>query len=172
MVQANGLRESSLQPSRVQLHGEKQRYRCKGPSPGTGKRLWRGSSGLILPALRFFDFMFEVRRPGEGDQQPHQQRCGDGKESVIEKSDGNETKNQMRTPPEPDVLMKYVECSDRNNKQDAFHAEWTLTLTKRFRPCQGINRKGSVLEGVLRDSVLEGIRLVPEGPNVYRFATS
>jgi hypothetical protein len=33
--------------------------------------------------------------------------------------------------------MKYVEGSDRNNKQDAFHAEWSLTLTKRFGPCQG-----------------------------------
>jgi hypothetical protein len=77
-----------------------------------------------------------VRRPGEGDQQPHEQRRGDGKESVIEKSDRDKTENQMGTPPEPDVLMKYVKGSDRNNKQDAFHVEWTLTLTKRLSACQ------------------------------------
>ena len=85
-----------------------------------------------------FNFAFEVRRPGVGDEQPHQKRCGDRKHSVVEEADRNETENQIRTPPEPDVLMKYVEASDRNNKQDAFHVEWSLTLTKRFGPCQEI----------------------------------
>ena len=92
---------------------------------------------LVLPGLRFFNFVFEVRRPGKGDEQPHQQRGGDREYSVIEKTDGDKTENQPGAPPEPDVLMKDVQGSDRNNKQDAFHVEWTLTLTKRFGPCQG-----------------------------------
>ena len=79
-----------------------------------------------------FNFFFEVRRPGITDEEPHQQRCRNGKQSVIEEADRNETKNQIRTPPEPDVLMKYVEGSDRNNKQDALHVEWSLTVTKRL----------------------------------------
>ena len=32
--------------------------------------------------------------------------------------------------------MKNVEGNDSNNKQDRFHAEWSLTLTKRFTLCQ------------------------------------
>src|SRR5215211_7679678 len=108
MGQVNGWRESSPQLFRARQNGEKQRYRCRELSPGTEKLRWRESSGLVLPGRRFFNFMFEVSRPGEGDQQPHQQRRGDGKQSLIEESDGNETKNQMRTPPEPDVLMKDV----------------------------------------------------------------
>ncbi len=69
---------------------------------------------------------------------------------MVEESDGNETKNQTGTPPEPDVLMKYVEGSDRNNKQDAFHVEWSLTLTKRFGPCQGHSFRKQV-EGEFND---------------------
>ena len=91
---------------------------------------------MVLPGLRFFNFAFEVRRPGKGDEEPHKQCGGDGKESVIEETDGNKTENQTGASPEPDVLMKYVNDSDRNDKQNAFHAEWSLTLTKRFGPCQ------------------------------------
>ena len=83
--------------------------------------------------------MFEVRRPGVSDEEPHQKRCGDRKRSMIEQSDRNEAPNQILAPPEPDVLMKYVKGSDRNNKQDAFHVEWSLTLTKRFGPCQEVS---------------------------------
>jgi hypothetical protein len=95
-----------------------------------------------------FDFAFEVRRPGVGDEQPHQQRCGYGEQSVVEEPDRNETKNQMRTPPEPEVLMKYVEGSDRNDKQNAFHAEWSLTLTKRFGRCQEEQGREGLIEQV------------------------
>jgi len=55
---------------------------------------------------------------------------------MIEEPYRHKTKNQIGTPPEPDVLMKDVKASDRNDKQNAFHAEWTLTLTKRFALCQ------------------------------------
>ena len=40
---------------------------------------------------------------------------------MIEESDGDETKNQVGAPPEPDVLMKHIEYGYRNNKQDFFH---------------------------------------------------
>ena len=65
--------------------------------------------------------MFKVRRPGEGHEQPHQQRGGDGEAPLIEESDGDETKNQVGASPEPNVLMKHIEYDDRNNKQDFFH---------------------------------------------------
>src|SRR5688500_12398874 len=108
MDQASGRRESSLQLSLFRLYAETQKYRCTELPRGKGIQLSRESSALILPGLRLFNFTFEVRRPGEGDQQPHQQRRCDGKHSLIEESDRYETKNQMRTPPEPDVLMKDV----------------------------------------------------------------
>src|SRR5688500_17550390 len=106
MVQANGWRESSLQLSLFRLYAETQKSRCRELPRGKEIQLSRESSGLVLPGLRFFNFTFEVRRPGEGDQQPHQQRRCNGKHSLIEESDRNKTKNQIRTPPEPDVLMK------------------------------------------------------------------
>src|SRR5215217_4421642 len=81
MVQANGWRESSLQLFRVLQHGEKRRCRCREPSPGKEKLRWQESSAVVLPR-RFFNFTFEVRRPGEGYQEPHQQRRGKRKHSL------------------------------------------------------------------------------------------
>ena len=61
-----------------------------------------------------------MRRPGVSDEQPHHERCSNRKHSVVEKSDGDETRNQIGTSPEPDVLVKYIECGDSNNEQDFF----------------------------------------------------
>ena len=76
---------------------------------------------MVLPGICFFNLFFKVRRPGVRHQQPHQQRRGHRKAALIEESDGDETKNQVGAPPEPDVLMKHVEYNDRNNEQDVSH---------------------------------------------------
>ena len=49
---------------------------------------------MILPRLRFFNFLFEVRRPRVRDEQPHQQGDRDRKQSVVEETDWDETKNR------------------------------------------------------------------------------
>ena len=53
---------------------------------------------------------------------------------MIEKSDGDETKNQARAAPEPYVLMEHVEYEDGNNKQDLFHGG--EKVSSRFGECQ------------------------------------
>ena len=80
--------------------------------------------------LCFFDLMFKVRRPCKGNEQPHQQRCGHGKQSVIEETNGDETENEIRGAPEPNVLMQNVECNDSSDEQDSFHSAVALTLTQ------------------------------------------
>ena len=89
---------------------------------------------MVLPGLRFFNFAFEVRRPGKGDEEPHQQCGGDRKESVIEEADGNKTENQTGASPEPDVLMKHIQYDDSKNKQEVFHGGQNLTSP--FGTCQ------------------------------------
>ena len=53
---------------------------------------------------------------------------------MIEESDWDEAKNQVGAPPEPDVLMKYVECGDSNNEQDFFHGG--QKVARPFGECQ------------------------------------
>jgi hypothetical protein len=79
------------------------------------------STRFVLPGIRFFNLLFKVRWPRESDEQPHQQRGGDGETSLIKESDWDETENQVGTPPEPDVLVKYVEGGDSNNQEEFFH---------------------------------------------------
>ena len=73
--------------------------------------------------------MFKVRRPGEGDEEPHHERRSYGETSLVEESDGDETKNQIGASPEPDVLMKYVEYDDGNNEQEEEAEEITRSGT-------------------------------------------
>ena len=58
---------------------------------------------------------------------------------MIEESDRDEAKNQVGAPPEPDVLMKYVECDDSNNEQDFFHGG--QKVARPFRECQVLAAK-------------------------------
>jgi len=60
---------------------------------------------------------------------------------LIEESDGNKTKNQAGASPEPDVLMKNVECDDGDNQQDVFHEGQKLASD--FRQCQEQQKGGS-----------------------------
>jgi hypothetical protein len=60
---------------------------------------------------------------------------------LIEESDWDETKNQARASPEPDVLMKHVEYDDSNHKQDLFHGG--EKVSSRFGECQERPRKGT-----------------------------
>jgi hypothetical protein len=53
---------------------------------------------------------------------------------LIEESDWDETKNQARAAPEPDVLMKHVESDDGKHKQDLFHGG--EKVSSRFAECQ------------------------------------
>jgi len=53
---------------------------------------------------------------------------------LIEESDWDETKNQARAAPEPDVLMKHVEYDDGKHKQDLFHGG--EKVSSRFGECQ------------------------------------
>ena len=55
---------------------------------------------------------------------------------MIEESDRNETKNQARASPEPDVLMKHVENDHSKNKQEISHGGENLTSLS--NQCQGI----------------------------------
>src|ERR1043165_7480687 len=121
MDQASGWRESNLQLLLFPWRGGKQRCRCRERSRDRGKRLLQESMSRVLPGICVFNFLFKVRRPGISHQQPHQQRRRHRKASLIEEPNRNETKNQVRTPPEPDVLMKHVEYGDRKHKQDVFH---------------------------------------------------
>src|ERR1044072_8006324 len=121
MDQASGWRESNLQLFLFPWRAGKQRCRCRERSRGRGKRRLQESTPRVLPGIFCFHFFFKVRRPGISDQQPHQQRRRHRKASLIEESDRNETKNQARTPPEPDVLMKHVQYDDDKHKQDVFH---------------------------------------------------
>ena len=89
---------------------------------------------MVLPGI--FNLLLKVRRPGVSHQQPHQQRGGHGKATLIEESDGNETKNQVGATPEPDVLMKHVEYNDRNDEQDLLHGG--EKVSSGFGECQEI----------------------------------
>ena len=60
---------------------------------------------------------------------------------MIEESNRNETKNQARTSPEPDVLMKHVEYYDSKNKQEFSHGG--ENLARPFVTCQALT--GSVV---------------------------
>jgi hypothetical protein len=76
-----------------------------------------------------------MRRPGKGDQQPHQQRSGYRVTPLIEEADRNEAKYQVGTSPGPLVLAKYVECDDRNDQQEFFHSGFARTdLINKWRP--------------------------------------
>src|ERR1051325_9371107 len=121
MVQESGLRESNLQLLRDLSHDEMQRCRCKEPLRDRERLRLPESTRFVLPGIRFFNLFFKVRRPRESDEQPHQQCRGDGETSLIKESDWNETENQVGTPPEPDVLVKYVEGGDSNNQEEFFH---------------------------------------------------
>ena len=63
---------------------------------------------------------------------------------MIEESNRDETKNQARTPPEPDVLMKHVEYDESKNKQEVFHEG--LKLTRPFVTCQAFFIHGVVTQ--------------------------
>src|ERR1044072_8916806 len=121
MDQASDWRESNLQLLLFPWRAGKQRCRCRERSRDRGKRRLQESTPRVLPGIFCFHFFFKVRRPGISDQQPHQQRRRHRKASLIKESDRNETKNQARTPPEPDVLMKHVQYDDGKHKQDVFH---------------------------------------------------
>ena len=79
-------------------------------------------------------------------EQPHQQRCGDGKATLIEESDGDETKNQIGASPEPNVLMKHVEYDDSNNEQDVLHGGEKVSSP--FGECQE-KEKGTTKRHIL-----------------------
>ena len=69
-----------------------------------------------------FDVAFEMIRPGKLHQQPHQERCRDGKAALIEKPDGNKAKDErMGRAPKPKVLVQEVERNNRNDQQCSFH---------------------------------------------------
>jgi hypothetical protein len=135
MDQANGSRGSSLPPLLCWKHDEKQRYRCRERRRGKGKQRLRESSAPVLPGSCVFNFFFKVRWPRVRHQQPHQQRRGYGKATLIEESDGDETKHQVGASPEPDVLMKHVEYKDSQNKQDVSHGGEKVSSP--FGECQG-----------------------------------
>lgn len=102
------------------------------------------STRFVLPGIRFFNLFFKVRRPRESDEQPHQQSRGDGETSLIKEADWNETENQVGTPPEPDVLVKYVEGGDSNNQEEFSHGG--QKVARQFSGCQALDkfsRKGA-----------------------------
>ena len=57
---------------------------------------------------------------------------------MIEKSYGDEPRNQIGTPPEPDVLVKYVEGGDSNNQEEFFHGG--QKVARHFSRCQGLDK--------------------------------
>ena len=68
------------------------------------------------------DFALEMRRPGKGDEQPHQQRSGNREARMVKESDGNKAEDQrIRRAPKPDVLMQDIENDDRDDQKDSFH---------------------------------------------------
>ena len=62
---------------------------------------------------------------------------------MIKESDWNETENQVGTPPEPDVLMKYVECDDSNNQEDFFHGGQKVARPFGSVKLKAVSRKGA-----------------------------
>ena len=56
---------------------------------------------------------------------------------MIKESDWDETENQVGTPPEPDVLMKYVKRDDSNDQQEFFHRG--QKVARRFGECQAFD---------------------------------
>jgi hypothetical protein len=121
----------------------------------------RESTRFILPGIRFFNLLLKVRGPRVGDEQPHQQRRGDRETPLIEESDWNKTENQVGTPPEPDVLMKYVEGDDSNNQEEFFHGG--QKVARPFSGCQAFakvftqRRKGRKEESLCRLCALREI---------------
>lgn len=69
---------------------------------------------------------------------------------MIKEPDWDETENQIGTPPEPDVLVKYVEGGDSNNQEEFSHGG--QKVARQFRECQALDkfsRKGA--KGVRRN---------------------
>jgi hypothetical protein len=63
----------------------------------------------LVGVIRILKFLW----PSVTHQQPHQQRDGQRITKMIEKSDGQETKNERRgCAPEPEVLMQHVKRDD------------------------------------------------------------
>ena len=55
---------------------------------------------------------------------------------MIKESDWDETENQVGTPPEPDVLVKYVEGGDSNNQEEFSHGG--QKVARQFSGCQAL----------------------------------
>src|SRR5215213_6209050 len=76
MDQASGWQENNLQPFRVPLRVEKQRSRCREPLLDTERLRLQESTGCVLLGIRFFNLLFEMRRPCESHEEPHQKGGG------------------------------------------------------------------------------------------------
>lgn len=57
---------------------------------------------------------------------------------MIKEPDWDETENQIGTPPEPDVLVKYVEGGDSNNQEEFSHGG--QKVARQFRGCQALDK--------------------------------
>ena len=60
---------------------------------------------------------------------------------MIKEADWNETENQVGTPPEPDVLVKYVEGGDSNNQEEFSHGG--QKVARQFSGCQALDKFSS-----------------------------
>lgn len=61
-----------------------------------------------------FNFAFQMRWPGISHEQPHHQGSGYREASLVEESNGHESKDKwMRRAPKPKILVENVE-SDNN----------------------------------------------------------
>src|ERR1051325_12152204 len=108
MDQANGSRESSLPPLLCRRHDGKQRSRCRERPRGKGRRRLLESSAPVLPGVCFFNLLLKVSRPGISHQQPHQQRGGHGKKTLIEEVHGGvNTKKERKTSNNNNLINKH-----------------------------------------------------------------
>ena len=90
----------------------------------------------ILPGALFFNLFFKMRGPGEFHQQPHQQCRGHREASLVEKSDGNKTKDErVGRAPVPKILVQKVEQDGGNDEQYSFHLDpYLVTQIVSLRP--------------------------------------